>query len=462
MGGRAQDDDADGVANSVVEQGLRHVAGFEHVAGSLVAGIVQRLDPLVQGTEVAPVRGGFAAARIRAAGQPGRYDGDAGQARAVARAERTRRRLAQRIQGGVAGVLVGHGDHDDGHFADLLRRQRTGLVVHAGGPDPAREVGAKARALGFAAATGDLHLLRVREVKRQVRRRRVALGGNRLQAAQHYLLQPRRQVRAQAPWRHRIDPQTLAQAGRRMRGAKGQARAAQLVEHDAQGEEVAARVTTHAHDLLRRDPGRRADGLAQLLGQQVWVMGVAGQAKVQQHGAAVGAQQHVGRLQVQVHGVLLVQGMHGARRGRAQTRDVFHGQVGRKRQPVLQGVAGDVLHDQVGQARQVAAGDKAGHVAALQHLHQLALDLVADDGFGAIAGAHARHLHHQIKARPWAARSVHAVNVRHGAAVYAGLDAKAVDLVTGLQAPHRPCSRRCAKYGGKPAARMAAAAPARS
>ena len=56
-------------------------------------------------------------------------------------------------------------------------------------------------------------------------------------------------------------------------------------------------------------------------------MRVAGQAKVQQHRAAVRAEQHVGRFQVQVHGVLLVQRVGRALRSKKGIKGHPHGKA---------------------------------------------------------------------------------------------------------------------------------------
>src|SRR6218665_1513134 len=55
-----------------------------------------------------------------------------------------------------------------------------------------------------------------------------------------------------------------------------------------------------ARALRGRDPRGGADGLAHLLGQQVGVMRVAREAEIEQHGAAVIPDEHVGGLQIQV------------------------------------------------------------------------------------------------------------------------------------------------------------------
>ena len=305
--------------------------------------------------------------------------------------------------------------------------------MHARRLEPAQRVRAKRRGLRVVAACAQLHLRRVRQVKGQVRGRRVALGRLGLQAAQHYLLQPGRERGAVFARRHRVGPQALAQPGRRARRAKRQMPGAQLVEHDADGKNIAARIAAHTYHLLGRYPGGRAQGFAQLLGQQIRVMRMVREAKVQQQGlqaAAAFAQQHIGRFEVQVHRVLFVQGMGRARHGHAQGGDGGLVQRLRLVQPVLQGVALHVFHDQIRHPLQVAAGDKAWHLRAAEHLQDVALHLEADDVFSPIAAGHARHFHGHRKARVGRAVGIdHAVNMRHAAAVQAREHPKAIEHV---------------------------------
>jgi hypothetical protein len=117
VGGRAQHQQADMVAAGVGHERLRHVARFDDVERHLVAFQVDALGPLAQPLQVVAVGFGFVLARW----SHGRDHGHAGQPRTGADAQRAVDRLAQRIQRGVGGVLVGHGHHHDGHFADLLR-----------------------------------------------------------------------------------------------------------------------------------------------------------------------------------------------------------------------------------------------------------------------------------------------------------------------------------------------------
>ena len=129
-----------------------------------------------------------------------------------------------------------------------------------------------------------------------MRGRRVTLGRFRLQAAQNNFLKPLGQLGLQLARRRRVHPQTLANAAFGLRCAKGQLARGQLVQHDANGKNIAAGVAAHPHYLLGRNPGRGTHGLAQLLGQQIGVQRIARETKIKQHRAAIGANQHVGRL----------------------------------------------------------------------------------------------------------------------------------------------------------------------
>ena len=201
----------------VTQQGLGHIARLQHMARQLVIAQIQRLRPLLHAAQVLAVHIRLALVRLGAAGGAGRNDGDAGQARTRANAQGALRGFAQRIQGGVAHIGVRQRDHQNRHFLNLLRRQGTGLVVHAGRFDPTLEMGFESRALGSAPALGDRHLIGMGQIKRQVRGRGVTLGSLRLQAAQNNFLQPFRHLGAALARWLRVHPQTLAQTARGLR-----------------------------------------------------------------------------------------------------------------------------------------------------------------------------------------------------------------------------------------------------
>ena len=157
-------------------------------------------------------------------------------------------------------------------------------------------------------------------------------------------------------------------------------------------------------------------------------MGMAGQTKIQQHGAAVIAKQHVGRFQVQMHRVLLVQCVGRTGHGCAQARNVGHTGARIRVKPMLQRLAMHIFHDQVGHAIKITSGHEAWHMRAGEHLHDLAFDLEAHDVFGSIAGGHAWHLHRHGEAHAETTIGVmHLVDVRHAARVDALVDGKPVE-----------------------------------
>jgi len=88
----------------------------------------------------------------------------------------------------------------------------------------------------------------------------VAVGRLGLQAAQGDLLVPLRQVGPAAAQRQRVGPQPPAEARGSRRHAEGQDAGGKLVEHHAQGEQVAARIGAQTEHLFRRDVGAGASG----------------------------------------------------------------------------------------------------------------------------------------------------------------------------------------------------------
>ena len=175
---------------------------------------------------------------------------------------------------------------------------------------------------------------------------------------------------------------------------------------------------------------------------------------------------HVGGLQVQVHGVLLVQGVRGGGDGGAQGGQRLNGQplmlLGDAVQPVVQRGAGHVLHHHIRRGGQITHGDQARHVRAAERLQDLVLHLEADDGLGAIARRHARHLHHHRERRGAAVGVGHFVDVGHAATVQALAQLEFVQHhargCLGRSRAHRPTSSRSAKKAGSGVARMASAA----
>ena len=133
--------------------------------------------------------------------------------------------------------------------------------------------------------------------------------------------------------------------------------------------------------------------------------------------------------------------------------------------PMRQGLTWHILHNQIRHAGQVARCHKTRHMRATEREHDLAFDFKADDVFGAITCRHARDFHGHGKSRiaPHTSRIgrvAHMVNVRHATGMDTLHDFKAIDQMAGLEKFQRPLSKRSAKYAGKPAWRIAAAASA--
>ena len=283
MRGCADNDDVDVVAARVVEQRLRDVARFEHVQRELVLFGVDALRPVPQQFEITRVHGRFTFRRLGAIGLRRRNDGDTGEPRAGTRAQRALRCGAQRKVSGVGRILERHCDHDDGHFFNLRGRERTGLVGHANRLDPALEMLAPGSAFRAASALGDANLFGVGKLTRQMRGRRIASRCFRRKAAQNHFLQPRWQVGPIPTWRRWIHPQTLAQSARSLRVAERQFTGRELIEHHAHSKNIAARIAANTDHLLWCHPRWRANRLAQFLRQQVGIVPVIAQSKIEQH-----------------------------------------------------------------------------------------------------------------------------------------------------------------------------------
>ena len=311
------------------------------------------------------------------------------------------------------------------------RGGRPGLMAQ--GEEPTLEGLDQAAALQPLGAPGQHDLGRVLQIKRQLGRALAAPFGPDFQARQDQLLQPGRAVGAQRARRYGVNVQAPAQAAHAVGVAKGPLAGGEVVEHHAQGKQVAARVIADELHLLGRHVRPGAQGQAELFVQQVGQVVVARQAKVDQHRLPIGPEHDVAGLDVEVDHVLAVQRMHGGGHPRA---DLDH-LVDRQRRGVqarLQGVALDLLHHDVRRAGEVALGDEGGHARATQRRHDHLLDLEADDGRRVFVAAHPRHLHQQRQARVALVVDLHdPPQMGHAAAVQPLLQAKAVDDLPGLQ-----------------------------
>ena len=326
------------------------------------------------------------------------HHADAGQPRAGLGQHDAAHRLAQLLQQIGGGVVDVDGGQDDGAALELFAD--VGTVLRGFGAqreEPALEGLDGAALLQLRRARGQGHLGRVLQIERQLRGGLVAALGLDLQAAQDHFLQPGRAVGAQRARRHRVDVEPPAQAAHAVGLAERPLAGGEVVEHHAQREQVAARVVAHELHLLGRHVRPGAHRQREFLVQQVGQVVVARQAEIDQHGGAVGAEQDVAGLDVQVHQVLAVQVVQRGGHARADLDHFIECQrgffeLGQQRR------ARDALHHDVGLAGEVALGDVLRHVAAGEHRQDHLLDLEADDGGRVFAALDARHLHDQLQA----------------------------------------------------------------
>lgn len=299
------------------------------------------------------------------------------------------------------------------------------------------------------------------QVERELRGGRMACVRIHFEATQDRLLQPARNRRHVAARRHRVLVEAAAQATLAARKAERPLRSGQVVQGHAQREQITAWIAAHAEHLLGRNVGRGAHRDVELLGQQVGQLRVARQPKIDEHDAlvAVGTamQQQVARLDVQMHHLLSMQ--VGQRDGRERAeRSHTPGRDRRLVEQRAQRAATDLLHHQPRLVTLIAAGDEARHVRARKQRQQHALDLEADHLAHALAIGDARHLHEQ--GRPMIGMA-HAPQRGHAALVQRLQQRESAQLHARLQHGRhgqRPCSRRCASDGGRPAATTLAAA----
>ena len=136
---------------------------------------------------------------------------------------------------------------------------------------------------------------------------RIAGVGHGLEAAQNDLLQRCRDIRPQRARRERVAPDPPAHLAHARRNAERELSGRELIEDDAEREDVAAPVGAHAHKLLGCHVFGRSYRPMELLLEQVGQQLMTRQAEIDQHGGAAGAEQDVRRLEIEVQHVLLVQ-----------------------------------------------------------------------------------------------------------------------------------------------------------
>jgi hypothetical protein len=165
-------------------------------------------------------------------------------------------------------------------------RQRVAFVAEAAQPPLQALPAAVGGRLGGTFGQG--HLGGVLQRQGQLRTGLEAPRRVHFQALQDHLLQPGRAVGPQLARRHGVFVQAPAQPAHVLGLAEGPPAGGEVVQHDAQREEVAARVLAHELHLLGRHVRAGAHGQLELFFQQVGQLVVARQAEVHQHRGAVG------------------------------------------------------------------------------------------------------------------------------------------------------------------------------
>ena len=294
---------------------------------------------------------------------------------------------------------------------------------------PALEDGEKTVLLQSFGARRELHLGGISQVMRQLRRRGVAAAGLHLEAAQHDLLEPRRDVRLQLARWSGVAPQPLLQALELLRVAEGPDPRGEEIHQAADGEDVAPRIAADAQHLFGRHVGRCAIGHAEFLLHQVRQVAVVGQAIIDQHGFARRPEHDVRRLDVEVDDTLAVQRLHGIGNARADRRHLLrrHRHVVDLRQ---QGFAGQPLHHDIGLHGEIAIGDVARHMRPLEARHDHLLHLEADDGGGVLTFLQHGDLHQE---RGGIALFRHLPQAGHAAAMDEGAYVEAVEDGAGVE-----------------------------
>ena len=232
----------------------------------------------------------------------------------------------------------------------------------------------------------------MQQIKGQLRRRGITACGVDLQTAQDDFLKPRRNGRIERARRHGVAPDAPFQPLQPLRIAKGTHACREKIHQNAQRKLVAARLMPYAQHLLRRHIGRGAIGQAEFLHHQVRQLVVMREAIINQHHLAIGAEQHIGRLEIKVDHMLAVKIMQ--RRGNfcAQCRNIGagHRQVfksGQQRGRV------DMLHHQIGLGGKIPHSHIFGHMNALEARQNHLLHLEADNGRRVFALMDHRHFH---------------------------------------------------------------------
>ena len=251
--------------------------------------------------------------------------------------------------------------------------------------------------------------------------------------------------------RHGIDPEAIAHVG--VGFAERQLARRHLVQHDAEREDVAARILACAEELLGGHKGGGAGAESRFLREQIGIARVMREPEVDEDDAAVALENDVRRLQIEMDDILLMKTVQRIGDRRADVRDLRKGERPLLNE-ILEAVAFNPLRDEIGRPREIADGDERRDVRPLQGRDDRRFRLETDDAFARFVRADARHFHDE-RLRVSGLRD--AIDVAHRAGVHAIADRETVDLRAGPQAVEHdqiPRSMRSASNSGRRAARI--------
>ena len=287
-----------------------------------------------------------------------------------------------------------------------------------------------------------------------------------LEAAADDVLELGGQVDANAGRRRRrVAQDRRAQVGERSAG-EGAASRRQLIEQDAEREQIRARVDRLAADLLRRHvrhaalqrPGsshRHRDGPVIGLQRVRIGLGRLGEAEVQHLDPALARHHHIGGLQVPVHNALRVRGDERVGHGDHQVQHL------RQRQPAWSDERVEVppldqLHGDEECASRLLDGVQGDDVGVIESGHRRGFTLEASEPVRRGRHSCGQHLDRDVPLEAWIARAIH---LAHPARAERGDDLVGPEAGAGSEGGHERGNLRHAAAAAKKPRRGAGRPP---
>ena len=196
-------------------------------------------------------------------------------------------------------------------------------------------------------AVGDSDLVLVLQVVGELAGAGVAVFWIALEGAVEDLLQLRRDGWLERAGRRGIVEQAVVHDGEGVGSGEGNGPGEHLVEHDAEGVDVAARVSALSADLLGRDVVGRAEALGEVAEGEAAGAGVGGDAEVDEADVVVVVDHDVLGLHVAVDDAVGVDVLQRAADADGELDGAVDGEPGLLLNDLAEKAAGDPLHDHV-------------------------------------------------------------------------------------------------------------------